>query len=43
MKVLQSNRGGEYLNIKFTDYLIKNGIISHLTSPGTQPQNGVVE
>ena len=43
MKVLRSDQGGEYLDSKFTDYLIENGIVSQLINPGTPPQNGVVE
>ena len=43
MKILRSDRGGEYLDFEFTDYLIENGIVSQLTAPGTLPQNRVVE
>ena len=43
LKVLRSDRGGEYMDSEFTDYLIENGIVSQLTAPGTPPQNGVVE
>ena len=43
LKVLRSNRGGEYMDSEFTDYLIENGIVSQLTAPGTPPQNGVAE
>ena len=43
IKVIRSNRGGEYLLGDFKDYLTKNGIISQLTTPGTPQQNGVVE
>ena len=43
LKVLRSDRGGEYMDSEFTDYLIENGIVSQLTAPGTQPQNGVTE
>ena len=35
LKVLRSDRGGEYLDFKFTDYLIKNRIVFQLTAPGT--------
>ena len=27
-KILRSDRGGEYLDSKFTNYLIENGIVS---------------
>ena len=43
MKILRSDRGGEYLDSEFTNYLIENGIVSQLTAPGTPPQNGVAE
>ena len=28
LKVLRSDRGGEYLDSEFTNYLIENGIVS---------------
>ena len=43
LKILRFDRGGEYLDSKFTDYLIENGIVSQLTTPGTLPQNGFAE
>nr|GFA55827.1 retrotransposon protein, putative, Ty1-copia subclass [Tanacetum cinerariifolium] len=43
IKALHSDRGGEYLSQEFKDYLSKNGIIQHLTSPYTPQQNGVYE
>ncbi|GJW08634.1 putative RNA-directed DNA polymerase [Tanacetum coccineum] len=43
IKALRSDRGGEYLSQEFKDYLIKNGIVQHLTSPYTPQQNGVSE
>nr|GFB40522.1 hypothetical protein [Tanacetum cinerariifolium] len=43
IKALRSNRGGEYLSQEFKDYLSKNGIVQHLTSPYTPQQNGVSE
>ena len=43
MKALGSDRGGEYLDSEFTDYLIENGIVFQLTAPGTPLQNRVVE
>ena len=35
IKVLRSDRGGEYLSIEFTSYLRDCGIVSQLTPPGT--------
>nr|GFA45276.1 hypothetical protein [Tanacetum cinerariifolium] len=43
IKALRSDRGGEYLSQEFKDYLSKNGIVQHLTSPYTLQQNGVSE
>ena len=34
IKTFLSDRGGEYLDIEFTDYLIENGIVSQLSAPG---------
>nr|GEZ88761.1 hypothetical protein [Tanacetum cinerariifolium] len=42
-KALRSDRGGEYLSQEFKDYLRKNGIVQHLSSPYTPHQNGVSE
>ena len=35
IKVIRSNRGGEYLLGDFKDYLTQNGIVSQLTAPRT--------
>ncbi|GKC37563.1 retrotransposon protein, putative, ty1-copia subclass [Tanacetum coccineum] len=43
IKALRSDRGGEYLSQEFKDYLSKNGIVQHLTSPYTPQQNSVSE
>ena len=43
IKTLRSDRGGEYLDTEFKDYLIEHGILSQLTAPGTPQQNGVAE
>nr|MCH9869559.1 hypothetical protein [Serratia marcescens] len=43
IKILRSDRGGEYLLGDFRDYLSSKGIISQLTAPGTPEQNGVPE
>nr|GEY65019.1 retrotransposon protein, putative, Ty1-copia subclass [Tanacetum cinerariifolium] len=43
IKALRSNRGGKYLSQEFKDYLSKNGIVQHFTSPYTPQQNGVSE
>ena len=43
LKTLRSDRGGEYLNNEFEDYLLEHGIVSQLTAPGTPQQNGVAE
>ena len=43
IKVLRSDRGGEYLSDAFQDHLRSCGIISQLTPPGTPQHNGVSE
>ncbi|KAL0455181.1 UNVERIFIED_CONTAM: Retrovirus-related Pol polyprotein from transposon RE2, partial [Sesamum latifolium] len=43
IKVLRSERGGEYLSGKFNDYLKENGILSQWTPPGTPQLHGVAE
>ena len=43
IKVLQSDRGGEYLSGEFLDYLKENGIVSQWTPTYTPQLNGVSE
>ncbi|KAI4320118.1 hypothetical protein MLD38_033629 [Melastoma candidum] len=43
IKALRSDRGGEYLNQEFIDYLKECGIVSQLTPPRTPEWNGVSE
>ena len=43
IKVLRSDRGGEYLSQEFQDYLKENGILSQWTPPYTPQLNGVFE
>ncbi|KAK1414877.1 hypothetical protein QVD17_30638 [Tagetes erecta] len=43
IKVLRTDRGGEYLSDAFQDHLRSCGIISQLTPPGTPQHNGVSE
>ncbi|KAK4420300.1 Retrovirus-related Pol polyprotein from transposon TNT 1-94 [Sesamum alatum] len=43
IKVLRSDRGGEYLSTVFLDYLKENGIISEWTPPGSPQLNSVSE
>ncbi|KAL2251781.1 UNVERIFIED_CONTAM: Copia protein [Sesamum indicum] len=43
IKILQSDRGGEYLTGEFMDYLKENGILSQLTPPRKPQLNSVVE
>ena len=35
IKILRSDRGGEYLDRDFEEFLVEHGIVSQLTSPGT--------
>ena len=41
IKILRSNRGGEYLSHKFLGYLKENGILSQWTPLGMLQHNGV--
>ena len=43
IKMLRSDRGGEYLSIEFNDYLKECGIVSQLAPPKTPQLNGVTE
>ncbi|KAA0067405.1 gag/pol protein [Cucumis melo var. makuwa] len=43
IKTLRSDQGGEYLDLRFQDYLIEHGIQSQLSAPSTLQQNGVSE
>ena len=43
IKILRSDRGGEYLSQEFRDHLKGCGIISQLTPPRTPQLNGVAE
>ncbi|CAN6580971.1 unnamed protein product [Malus baccata var. baccata] len=43
IKILRSDRGGEYLSNEFLDYLKECGIVSQWTPPGTPQHNGVSE
>ncbi|TYK01836.1 gag/pol protein [Cucumis melo var. makuwa] len=37
------DRGGEYMDLRFQDYLIEHGIQSQLSTPSMRQQNGVLE
>ncbi|KAL0553858.1 hypothetical protein IC582_007762 [Cucumis melo] len=43
IKILRSDRGGEYMDLRFQDYMIEHGIQSQLSAPGTPQQSGVSE
>ena len=43
IKVLRSDRGGEYLYSEFFDHLKSKGILSEWTPPYTPQLNGVAE
>ena len=43
IKILRSDRGGEYLSTEFLEYLKVNGILSEWTPPYTPQLNGVAE
>ena len=43
IKTLRSNRGREYLDNDFKEFLVEHGMVSQLTTPRTPQQNGVAE
>ncbi|KAI5324165.1 hypothetical protein L3X38_033238 [Prunus dulcis] len=43
IRILRSDRGGEYLSTEFLEYLKKHDILSQWTPPGTPQLNGVSE
>ncbi|KAA0059674.1 retrovirus-related pol polyprotein from transposon tnt 1-94 [Cucumis melo var. makuwa] len=43
IKILRSDRGGEYMDLQFQDYLIEHGIQLKLSAPNMPQQNGVLE
>lgn len=43
VKVIRTDRGGEFTSKSFNEYCEQEGIMRHLTAPYTPQQNGVVE
>ncbi|KAA0037185.1 gag/pol protein [Cucumis melo var. makuwa] len=43
IKILRSDRGGDYIDLRFQNYMIEHGIQFQLSAPGTPQQNGVSE
>ncbi|TYK22845.1 gag/pol protein [Cucumis melo var. makuwa] len=43
IKILRSDQSGEYMDLRFQDYMIEHGIQFQLSAPGTPQQNGVSE
>ena len=43
LKVVRSDRGGEFRSGEFKEFCDKNGIKREYTIPGTPQQNGIVE
>uniref|UniRef100_UPI001C3D50FB DDE-type integrase/transposase/recombinase n=1 Tax=Picosynechococcus sp. (strain ATCC 27264 / PCC 7002 / PR-6) TaxID=32049 RepID=UPI001C3D50FB len=43
IKTFRSNRGGEYMDLNFQNYMIEHGIKSQLSAPSMPQQNGVSE
>ena len=41
IKILQSNRGREYMDLRFHEYMRENEIQSQLSTLGTPQQNGM--
>ena len=42
MKVFRSDQGGESVDAEFTDHLIKNGIVSQLSTPSIERKNMIL-
>jgi hypothetical protein len=43
LKIVRTDRGGEYLCGELKDYLVKKGMVHELTAPYTPEQNGAAE
>jgi transposase InsO family protein len=43
LKVLRTDRGGEFTSVEFAQYYAGEGVGRHLTAPFSPQQNGVVE
>ena len=43
LKVLRTDRGGEFTAVEFATYCVEEGVERHLTAPYSPQQNGVVE
>ena len=43
IKILRSNRGGEYMDLRFMDYMIEHEIQFQLSAPGTPKKNSLSE
>jgi transposase InsO family protein len=43
LRVLRTDRGGEFTSVEFAAYCAKEGVVRHHTAPYTLQQNDVVE
>ena len=43
LRVLRTDRGGEFTAVEFATYCAEEGVERHLTAPYSPQQNGVVE
>ena len=43
MRVLRTDRGGEFTSVEFAAYCVDQGVVRHHTAPYSPQQNGVVE
>jgi transposase InsO family protein len=43
LRVLRTDRGGEFTSVEFAEYCAEKGVVRHLTAPYSPQQNGVVE
>ena len=43
IKTIRLDRGGDYMDLRYQDYMIEHGITSQLSTPGIPQQNSVSE
>ena len=43
LRVLRTDRGGEFTSVEFAVYCVDRGVVRHHTAPYSPQQNGVVE
>ena len=43
LRVLRTDRGGEFTSVEFAAYCVDKGVVRHHTAPYSPQQNGMVE